>query len=170
MRRCAPACLSARRQFGMVVPRECAVQCGGALQPNKGVWGRSVRVGRRNHCRPQCPSASTRASPGVLIGTLPSILLSWWAFILHERLLPSLAAWPPIIFESSSSCVRRWPRPSAHALAMLHHTGVCSGPVGPLRPDLTVRELDPPVHLQFKYMAMGKHWDISTPCNPSSSG
>ena len=31
---------------------------------------------------------------------------------------------------------------------MLHHTGVCSGPVGPLRPDLTVRELDPPVHLQ----------------------
>ena len=35
-----------------------------------------VIVGRRNHCRPQCPSASTRASPGVLIGTLPSILFS----------------------------------------------------------------------------------------------
>ena len=27
-------------------------------------------------CRPQCPSAPTRASPGVLIGTLPSILFS----------------------------------------------------------------------------------------------
>ena len=37
----------------------------------------------------------------------------------------------------------RWPWPPANTLAALQNTGVCRGPVGPLRPNPSVRELGP---------------------------
>ena len=39
----------------------------------------------------------------------------------------------------------------------------CSGPVGPLRPDPSVQELDPPSPLQFNNKAMGKQGVVHAP-------